>query len=55
VAGVREPDDHSPDPLSKPSQREAEPTLDMGPEDLRHLDIALSNVDLHLGSIERAV
>jgi len=39
----------------KPSQARPKPALDMAPEELRHLDIALSNVDLHLGSMARAV
>src|SRR5690242_18536534 len=50
-AGTREPHGHPPDPLPETPQSEAEPALDVGPEDLRHLDVALANVDLHLRSM----
>jgi len=46
--GVREPKDHATDPLPEAAQREAEPAFHTGAQDFSQLDVAPSNLNLHL-------
>jgi len=46
--GVREPKAHATDPLPEAAQREAEPAFHAGAQDFSQLDVAPSNLNLHL-------